>query len=89
MRNVSLRTVPTDTQGRTWGLIGLISQLGYVVAYAISGEAADLLSASAGWEIGRSCAMLILISGVLLVLTAMTVLFNKNLSECVKKNRPF
>ncbi|MBO5564383.1 MAG: MFS transporter [Lachnospiraceae bacterium] len=81
--------IPNEVQGRTWGLIGLISQLGYVVAYAISGAAADLLSASFGWEIGRSCAMLILVAGVLLVLTAMIVLFNKNLSECVKENRPF
>ena len=81
--------IPNEVQGRTWGLIGFISQLGYVVAYVISGTAADLLSGSFGWEIGRSCAVLILVAGVLLVLTAMTVLFNKNLSECVKENRPF
>ena len=34
-------SIPNRTQGRVWGLIGLISQLGYIVAYAISGVLAD------------------------------------------------
>ena len=33
--------IPNDTQGKIWGLMGLISQLGYIVAYAISGYLAD------------------------------------------------
>ena len=33
--------IENSVQGRAWGLIGVISQLGYVVAYAISGVLAD------------------------------------------------
>ena len=33
--------IENSVQGRAWGLIGVISQLGYVVAYALSGVLAD------------------------------------------------
>lgn len=33
--------IPNELQGKVWGLIGMISQLGYVVAYAVSGVLAD------------------------------------------------
>lgn len=33
--------IPNETQGRVWGLIGLISQVGYIAAYALSGVLAD------------------------------------------------
>ena len=33
--------IADDFQGRAWGLIGVLSQLGYVAAYAISGILAD------------------------------------------------
>ncbi len=35
--------IDNDLQGRAWGLIGFISQIGYVVAYAFSGLLADYL----------------------------------------------
>lgn len=35
--------VPNETQGRVWGLVSVISQLGYVVAFGISGILADYL----------------------------------------------
>lgn len=35
--------IPNETQGRVWGLMGLISQLGYIAAYAVSGLLADYL----------------------------------------------
>ena len=39
-----LRTnIDNNLQGRAWGLIGFISQLGYVAAYALSGVLADYL----------------------------------------------
>ncbi|HEY5978870.1 MAG TPA: MFS transporter [Microlunatus sp.] len=34
-------SIPNDVQGRVWGLMGLISQLGYIAAYAVSGVLAD------------------------------------------------
>lgn len=33
--------IPNQAQGRVWGLIGFISQLGYILAYAVSGLLAD------------------------------------------------
>ncbi len=35
--------IDNKIQGRVWGLVGLISQLGYVAAYAVSGVLADYL----------------------------------------------
>ncbi len=35
------RSIPDDKQGRAWGLIGIISQLGYIAAYASAGLLAD------------------------------------------------
>ncbi|MDO5049345.1 MAG: MFS transporter [Actinomycetaceae bacterium] len=35
--------IPNEVQGRVWGLIGLVSQLGYIAAYAVSGVLADLV----------------------------------------------
>lgn len=68
-------------QGRAWGLIGLISQLGYVAAYAVSGLLADyvftplllpdgVLAGSIGKVLGtgagRGIGFLIILSGLLL-----------------------
>lgn len=40
--DVLIRTnIPNEKQGRVWGLIGVISQLGYLVAYGIAGILAD------------------------------------------------
>lgn len=73
-------------QGRAWGLIGVISQLGYVLAYAISGVLADvvftpwlledgILADSVGLIMGtgsgRGTGLLIMLAGSLLCVTAM------------------
>ena len=57
--------IPDELQGRVWGLIGFISQLGYVVAYALSGVTADALGSVVG-SVGRGAAVVIEISGLLL-----------------------
>jgi MFS family permease len=33
--------IPDDKQGRAWGLIGVLSQFGFILAYAVSGVLAD------------------------------------------------
>lgn len=63
--------IADELQGRAWGLIGFISQLGYVVAYALAGAAADGISAHTGISVGRGAALVIIISGVLLCLSAL------------------
>ncbi|OBR68950.1 macrolide transporter [Paenibacillus oryzae] len=35
------KNIPNEAQGRAWGIIGVISQLGYVLAYASAGPLAD------------------------------------------------
>lgn len=35
------KNIPNEAQGRAWGVIGVISQLGYVAAYAVAGILAD------------------------------------------------
>lgn len=41
------QNIPNEAQGRAWGMIGLISQLGYVAANAIVGYLADYVFAPA------------------------------------------
>ena len=66
--------IPDDVQGRAWGLIGFLSQLGYVVAYAVSGKTADMIGFATGRGVGRGAAAVILAAGILLVVTAASVL---------------
>ena len=66
--------IPDELKGRAWGFIGFLSQLGYVVAYTVSGVAADGLGSLTGKGVGRGAAIMILISGILLAITALTLL---------------
>ena len=61
--------------GRAWGIIGLISQLGYVISYGFAGVIADGVSKAAGISVGRGSAMVIIVSGILLAATAVLVGF--------------
>ena len=85
-------TVPTIHQGKAWGLIGLISQVGYVVAYASvggfvdfiispflqeSGSFAQVILALIGKGEGRSAAFMIILAGIFLVIVAL-ILPRKN-----------
>jgi len=80
--------VGNAVQGRVWGLIGIISQFGYVIAYAVSGVLADyvftpllleegMLAGSVGKIIGtgmgRGTGFLIIVAGVLLSVTAIVL----------------
>ena len=73
--------IPDEAQGRVWGLIGFISQLGYVVAYALSGAAADALGRIGGQGVGRGAATMIAIAGISLAVIAVTILFPKSVRK--------
>ena len=77
--------IPDEKQGRAWGLIGVLSQAGFVVAYALSGLLADrvftpllvedgALASTIGQVIGigdsRGIGLLLIVSGSLLVISA-------------------
>ena len=77
--------IPDALQGRAWGFIGFLSQLGYVIAYAVSGLAADGLGSLSGMGVGRGAAMMIGISGVFLSLVAVTFLHFPSIRELEKR----
>lgn len=62
--------IPDELQGRAWGVIGFLSQIGYVVAYGISGIAADGIAEKFGIGVGRGAASVVMIAGLLLAITA-------------------
>ncbi len=65
--------IPDALQGRAWGMIGFLSQIGYVVAYAGAGAAADGIAAGLQISVGRGAAGVIIIAGVLLAIAALTL----------------
>ena len=79
------RNIPEEKQGRAWGLIGILSQFGFVVAYAVAGPLADYvfkpllveggaLTSTVGRVIGvgesRGIGLLLILSGLLVALLA-------------------
>lgn len=88
--DLQIRTaVPNDLQGRAWGIIGLLTQVGYVVAYLSGGLLADFvfnpllvsdgaLSQSLGRIFGvgpgRGIALMLALAGFGLALTALAKL---------------
>ncbi len=77
--------IPDELQGRVWGLIGFISQLGYVVAYSISGIIADSLGKIVG-SVGRGAAMTIELSGLFLFIISVFIPFFKSFKDIEKSN---
>jgi len=92
--------IENSVQGRAWGLIGFISQLGYVAAYALSGVLSDyifkplLLANGAlansvgkiiGTGTGRGSGFLIIISGILLCVTALILYGMKSVRSLEKR----
>ncbi|HCC36020.1 MAG TPA: MFS transporter [Ruminococcaceae bacterium] len=87
------RTVPNEKQGRVWGIISVISQMGYIVAYCVAGVLADyvfnpllkeggVLAGSLGQVFGvgegRGIGLLFAISGALMILTALLIISSKS-----------
>lgn len=81
-------SVPNEQQARVWGTIGMVSQLGYVVAFVLAGPLADkvfepllrtggLLAGSVGMVFqtgrGRGTALLVTIMGIALIGVASAV----------------
>lgn len=90
------KSIDNDKQGRVWGLISLISQLGYVVAYVLAGVLADYVFNPAleeggalantvgkiiGTGEGRGMGFLLILAGLGLVMTALFVFRAKSIRE--------
>lgn len=78
---LSRTNIPDEYQGRAWGMIGFLSQLGYVVAYSISGTLADHLGLLTGRDVGRASAMIVGISGICLILISLCIPIIKRIRE--------
>ncbi|MFT4295995.1 MAG: MFS transporter [Micropruina sp.] len=81
-------SIPNEIQGRVWGMMSLLSQVGYLIAYGVSGPLADYvfnpllapggaLAGSLGQLIGvgvsRGIGLMLMLVGVLLVLIALLI----------------
>ena len=77
--------IPDEKQGRAWGLIGFLSQLGYVVAYGLSGIAADALAESLDVSVGIGASYVVMISGGLLLVTAVVLFLLRSVRELERK----
>lgn len=94
-------SLPNDVQGRAWGMISFLTQIGFVAAYALCGVLADyvfepllskdgLLAGSVGRAIGvgegRGIGLMIILAGVVMVLFAGIFGFRKNIREMERRS---
>ena len=70
-----------DLQGRTWGMIGLLSQIGYVVAYGAAGGAADFMAKNLSVSTGRGSGMIIMMFGAFLSVLAVVICSLKSIRQ--------
>jgi MFS family permease len=92
--------IENSIQGRVWGLIGLISQIGYVIAYVSSGFLADYLFTPLflegglfyknivriiGTGAGRGVGFLIIISGLCLSASSIILYNIKSIKKLEKR----
>lgn len=88
--------IDNELQGRAWGIIGVISQLGYVFAYAIAGPLADYvftplllpegaLASTIGQIIGtgrgRGTGFLVIVAGIFLCVTSIVLFHVKSIRK--------
>ncbi|MGX8679954.1 MAG: MFS transporter, partial [bacterium] len=77
-------SIDASKQGRTWGLIGFLSQIGYVAAYTTAGLMADHLAAARGIGVGRGAGGVIMISGIMLAIVALVLYQFKDVRDLEK-----
>ena len=77
--------IEATKQGRAWGLISFLSQIGYVFAYGGAGLLADKIAEIKHIGVGRGAAMVIMISGALLSVMALSILRFKSIRELEKE----
>ncbi len=73
--------IPAELQGRAWGFLGFISQLGYVAAYGLSGITADFIGKVTGGGVGKGSALTVIGSGICLVIVALVMSRIKKIRE--------
>jgi len=95
--DVLVRTrIPNDVQGRAWGMISILTQIGFIIAYGVCGLLADnvfepmltkngVLAGSVGRIIGtgegRGIGLMLIIAGIVMVAFAFIFGFRKSIKE--------
>lgn len=77
---------PTQLQGRIWGIVGFLSQVGYVIAYGCSGILADWIAKGSGTNVGRGAGIVISFAGAALVMVSVCIPFMKEIRR-LEENR--
>lgn len=75
---------PDNLQGRVWGIIGFVSQIGYVIAYGSSGILADAIAGASGVSVGRGAGIVMVISGVALIIVSVVIFSVKDVRSLEK-----
>ena len=73
--------IPDELQGRAWGFLGFISQLGYVAAYSLCGVTADAVGKATGGGVGMGSSITVFVSGICLVIAALIMSRIKKIRE--------
>ncbi len=73
--------ISDEVQGRAWGVIGFISNLGCVIAYASSGVLADTIGNVTGLGVGRGSALVMQVAGVCLIIIAVSIFEMKSIKK--------
>ncbi len=73
--------IPDELQGRAWGIIGFLSQIGYLLAYTVSGLLSDFLGETLGIGVGRGSALVIQVAGVLMIIISLVMLKLKSVRK--------
>lgn len=73
--------IPDELQGRAWGFIGFLSQMGYVAAYGAGGLLADLAAKAFNTSIGRGAGFVIIVSGICLIVVAVLMARIKSIRD--------
>ncbi len=71
--------IPDELQGRAWGFIGFLSQLGYLPAFALAGVLADQAAGVMRVTVGRGAALVIAISAALLITVSVLALLSRRI----------
>lgn len=78
--------ISVELQGRVWGIVGFLSQIGYVIAYGCSGILADWIAGMGGISVGRGAGIVMAFAGVALVIVSVSLLFMKEVKLLEKKS---
>lgn len=76
--------IENEVQGRVWGLVSFISQLGYVFAYGLCGLISDRLASALGITVGRGSARVIMLAGAALIALSAALFLSKSVRKLEK-----